>query len=90
MREARGRHGLDRAAQEQGSGASGLPGGSMGLGLRAGIEVVSALIAGVALGWVLDRWLGTFPWLLLLGFVLGAAAGILNVYRLFAPRRGIH
>jgi F0F1-type ATP synthase assembly protein I len=30
---------------------------------------------------VLDSWLGTSPWLFLLGFFLGLAAGILNVYR---------
>ena len=35
---------------------------------------------------LLDRWLGTWPWLFLLMFVMGSAAGILNVYRLFNPR----
>jgi ATP synthase protein I len=50
--------------------------------------VVSALGVGIAVGLLLDRWLGTKPWLFLLFFVLGAAAGILNVYRLFNPRRG--
>ena len=33
------------------------------------------------LGIVLDRWLGTTPWLLIVFFVLGCAAGFLNVYR---------
>jgi ATP synthase protein I len=35
---------------------------------------------------MLDRWLGTWPWLFLVFFVLGSVAGVLNVYRLFSPR----
>ncbi len=64
----------------------GLPKGSWGVGFRAGVEVFSALVVGVAIGWFLDRWLGTWPWLFLLFFVLGSAAGVMNVYRLFTPR----
>ncbi|MFT8244108.1 AtpZ/AtpI family protein [Roseomonas sp. BN140053] len=56
-----------------------------GFGLRAGVEIVSALIAGAGLGWLLDRWLGTSPWLLLVFFVVGGAAGVLNLYRLVSP-----
>jgi ATP synthase protein I len=32
-------------------------------------------------GWALDRWLGTAPLLIVVGFVLGAAAGMLNAWR---------
>ena len=39
---------------------------------------------GVGIGLLLDRWLDTGPWFLLLFFVLGAAAGMLNVYRVMA------
>lgn len=84
LREARARQDLGRAR----AGRGALPGGTWGIGLRAGVEVVSALAAGVLAGWLLDRWLGTGPWLLLLFFVLGGAAGVLNVYRLISPRRG--
>ncbi len=80
---ARARQGLDPAPK----GKAGLPAGSWGIGFRAGVEVVSALAVGVGLGLVLDRWLGTWPWLFLVFFVLGSAAGVLNVYRLFDPRR---
>jgi len=38
--------------------------------------------AGAVIGWLLDRWLGTKPWLILVFFILGFAAGLLNVYRL--------
>jgi ATP synthase protein I len=81
LRKARERTGLDRAKPSQG----GLP-GSAAIGFRAGVEVVSALVVGVGLGWLLDRWLGTFPWLFLVFFLIGGAAGVLNVYRLFSPR----
>jgi len=85
LREARARQGLDKPA---GSSGGGLPAGPWGIGFRAGVEVVSALVVGVVIGLLLDRWLGTWPWLFLLFFVAGSAAGILNVYRLFTPRRG--
>ena len=62
----------------------GAAGGMSGLGFawRVGLELVSALIVGVAIGYMLDRWLGTRPWLLILFFILGSAAGLLNVFRL--------
>jgi ATP synthase protein I len=46
-----------------------------------GLSFVLALVIGVAGGVWLDRHWGTSPWGLLLGFGLGFAAGILNVYR---------
>jgi ATP synthase protein I len=85
LREARARQGLDKPAG--GDAGGGLPPGPWGIGFRAGVEVVSALAVGVVIGLLLDRWLGTWPWLFLLFFVAGSAAGILNVYRLFSPRR---
>ena len=46
-----------------------------------GFSFVLAIVIGAWLGWLLDRWLGTSPWLFFLFFVLGLAAGVLNVYR---------
>jgi len=66
---------------------SGPKNASYGVGFRAGVEIFSALVVGVGLGFVLDRWLGTWPWLFLVCFVLGSVAGIMNVYRLFDPKR---
>lgn len=48
---------------------------------RIGVELVSALVVGAGIGWLLDRWWGTKPFLLILFFFLGAAAGIVNVFR---------
>ena len=56
-------------------------GGALGFGLRVGIELLAALCVGLALGWLADRYIGTRPWGLILGFMLGSAAGIVNVFR---------
>ena len=56
-------------------------GSALSLALRIGVELVAALIVGVGIGLLLDKWLGTTPWLLLLFFLLGSAAGIMNVFR---------
>lgn len=82
LRQAQARRG--KSPDAAGSGA--LPKGNWGVGFRAGVEVFSALIVGIGVGWFLDRWLGTWPLLFLVFFVLGSAAGVLNVYRLFSPR----
>jgi ATP synthase protein I len=57
------------------------PNTSMGLALRLGVELVTGLVVGGGIGWLLDQWLGTLPWFLLLFFFLGAAAGTMNVFR---------
>lgn len=73
---------LDRAerrrAERQGKGT---PGGGLGFGFRVGVELVSALAVGVGLGYLADRYIGTRPWGVIVGFFLGAAAGMLNALR---------
>jgi ATP synthase protein I len=54
---------------------------AMGLGFRIGLELVVAVFVGVAIGWAIDRWLGTRPWGLLVFLFLGIGAGMTNVYR---------
>ena len=49
--------------------------------MRIGVELVAALVVAMGAGWLLDRWLGTRPWLMIVFFFLGSAAGIMNVYR---------
>lgn len=53
----------------------------IGAGLRIATEMVAALGVGVGIGLVLDRWLGTQPWMLILFFILGAGAAFVNVIR---------
>lgn len=52
-----------------------------GRGLQVGVEVIAGVAGGSLLGWALDRWLGTGPFLMIGGFMLGAAAGMLNAIR---------
>lgn len=56
-------------------------GSGLSLAFRIGTELVAALIVGVGIGLLLDNWLDTAPWFFLLFFLLGSAAGILNVFR---------
>lgn len=58
-----------------------------GVGTRVGVELLSALIVGLGIGWGLDRWLHTSPLMLVIGVFLGGGAGIANVWRLMAPKR---
>jgi ATP synthase protein I len=52
-----------------------------GLAYAAAFSLFAAVVAGLLLGWLLDRWLGTRPWLLIGGLVLGAAAGLYEFIR---------
>lgn len=70
---------------DSGAGLSPSQGNALGMGLRVGVELVSALAVAVAIGWYLDKWLGTKPFLLMLFVVLGGGAGVANVWRLVAP-----
>ncbi|MDP6573354.1 MAG: AtpZ/AtpI family protein [Rhodospirillales bacterium] len=78
---------LRRARTEGGPSASDADEGAanpmagFGLAFRIGVELVAALVVGVGIGLLLDNWLETGPWFLVAFFFLGAAAGVLNVYR---------
>jgi len=52
-----------------------------GLAYAAALSLFAAVVSGLIVGWLLDRWLGTRPWLLVLGIVLGAAAGFYEFIR---------
>ena len=46
-----------------------------------GMALVVATVIGLGGGYYLDRWLGTMPWLTLIGLGLGIAAGFVNLFR---------
>ena len=80
LRKARGDEGFGGKPKGNDSGLT--PGmGGAGAMLRIGIEMVSAVAVGLGIGWLLDSWLGTKPWLMIVFFFMGSAAGILGVYR---------
>jgi len=55
--------------------------GEMAPALRVGTDLVAGVAVGTFIGWALDRWLGTQPWLMIVFFMLGAAAGFYNIFR---------
>jgi len=72
----------ENAGRGSGKGSKGNPQGGFGFALRIGTDLVAALVVGVGFGVLLDYWLETKPWFLIVFFLLGAAAGFLNIFRL--------
>ena len=59
----------------------GKKGAFMGSAFKLSTELVSAVIVGTIIGFILDSWFGTKPWLIIVFFFLGSAAGMLNVIK---------
>ena len=53
----------------------------MGNAFKLGTELVAAVGVGTIIGFILDSWFGTKPWLIIVFFFIGTAAGILNVIK---------
>lgn len=71
-----------KAEQDRLDGKDGRPAtAGMGFGVRIAMDILAALVVGVVVGLLLDRWLGTLPLFLVVFFFMGGAAGILNAYR---------
>ena len=86
LKAARGRRGLDDPSSPKGDQPKGGEMSLMGIGLRVGTELIAAFVVAIAIGYGLDRLFGTKPILTALFVLVGGAAGILNVWRLFAPK----
>ncbi|MCY4310680.1 MAG: AtpZ/AtpI family protein [Rhodospirillaceae bacterium] len=83
LRVAQDRHEKKRAGRRGKQDIEGRTdrGQGIGLALRIGTELVAGLVVGVVIGLAFDWWLGTKPWFMIVFFFLGAAAGIVNVFR---------
>jgi ATP synthase protein I len=46
-----------------------------------GLEMALSVVIGMGIGYYLDRWLGTGPWLMIVWIALGFAAGVRSLYR---------
>lgn len=73
LRKAREAHLPDRPSESQSR--------QFGAGYRVFVELLAGVLVGGFIGWLLDQWLGTRPWLLVAMIVFGFAAGISNAYR---------
>ena len=56
-------------------------GSFMGFAFKLGTELVAAVVVGTIIGFILDTWFDTKPWLIIVFFFLGSAAGMLNVIK---------
>ena len=54
---------------------------SLGKALKISTELVAAVVVGTTLGFILDNWFDTRPWLTISFFFMGVAAGMLNVIK---------
>ncbi len=72
-----------KGALGDGNGGNNRNANNQGIGFafRLGTELVASLIVGVGFGMLLDYWLDSKPWFLIIFFLLGAASGISSVYR---------
>jgi ATP synthase protein I len=75
LAEAKARHAPAPGPEPQSQGAA------LGQAMKLGIELVAGVAVGGLIGWALDRWLGTAPFLMVAFLGLGATAGIMNVVR---------
>jgi ATP synthase protein I len=74
---------LDRMQQAEAKRtAKKQPDRSYQVGQLALSHLVGAPLGGGIVGWLLDRWLGTKPWLMLVMLFLGFAVGVMNVLRI--------
>ena len=53
----------------------------LGNAFKLGTELVAAVAVGSIIGFILDNWFGTKPLLIIVFFILGSVAGILNVIK---------
>jgi ATP synthase protein I len=87
LKVARSKQGLDAPSKQALDDQGGLGGSAWGIGARVGVELVSALVVAVAIGYGLDRIFHTTPILTAVFVPLGGAAGVANLWRLFAPKK---
>jgi ATP synthase protein I len=69
----------DQPGTESGDGAARAS--AMARGFRLSSELIAGVVVGAVIGWGLDRLLSTSPWGLIVFFLLGFAAGVVNVMR---------
>ena len=54
---------------------------SLGMALKLSTEMIAAVLVGTIIGFILDSWFDSKPWLIIIFFFVGVAAGITNVVR---------
>jgi ATP synthase protein I len=75
-----------RAAEEARSGDAPVQSKGYGQGSRVLMELIGAPLGGGIIGWALDHWLNTSPWLLLITLTLAIIVAGRNIYRISKER----
>jgi ATP synthase protein I len=60
----------------------------LGLAFSVGSILTGNIVGGILLGYLLDRWLKTAPWLVVAGLILGTVGALAGVYRVMARLGG--
>jgi len=67
--------------QKNNMSSEGSNAASLGKALKISTELVASVVVGTTIGFILDNWFDTKPLLTICFFLMGVAAGILNVFR---------
>jgi ATP synthase protein I len=76
----KGRHIRADQSESAGNNASAKA-SAMARGFRLSSELVAGVLVGAVIGWGIDQLLSTSPWGLIVFFLLGFVAGVINVMR---------
>lgn len=79
--ERLGQHQPGRASENDPRPGANANSTALARGFQLSAEFVAGIVVGGGLGWLMDRWLGTSPWGLIVLLLLGFAAGTLNLIR---------
>jgi ATP synthase protein I len=79
--ERLGDHESDRASENDPRRGANADPSALARGLRLSAEFVAGILVGAAIGWLIDRLLGTSPWGMIVLLLGGFSAGVLNMMR---------
>jgi ATP synthase protein I len=81
LSEIRDSRKIETDQSETESGDSAARASAMALGFRLSSELIAGVVVGAVIGWGFDRLLSTSPFGLIVFFLLGFVAGVVNVVR---------
>ena len=71
----------NKAYKEENPKKNDKPTSNLGIAFKLSTELVATVVVGTIIGFILDNWFGTKPWLILIFFFVGVIAGIMNVIK---------
>ena len=71
----------NKAYKEENSKKNDKPTSNLGTAFKLSTELVVTVVVGTIIGFILDSWFDTKPWLILIFFFVGVIAGIMNVIK---------